>query len=239
MISSCPETTAMSRIQQSHMDQCHSPDPDDVQENVPVYSASTKFHYKNRHCALCHDIQDLTYWGTHAFCDAFVEVPALTSQRHLLDFFRREDFCAIHFIPPAADGGRKCQHSAELINTCNVTGDWQDYDADMEQACSSFVQPIPPRRMHSGPMIYDEPFFQNVFCAQCNGVELYADNACGNRVVFPDAPQFSVIFNLHDAGGPTPAVMSRTRTSSCPSSHVYDQVTVSCSLYSLLSHLGF
>ena len=52
-----------------------------------------------------------------------------------------------------------------LIDRCNVTGAWKEYNAGLEEACNRWNSPVSQR---NGNMRY-----ANVFCMLCNGENTY------------------------------------------------------------------
>ncbi|KAK3598592.1 hypothetical protein CHS0354_039614, partial [Potamilus streckersoni] len=120
--------------------------------------------YKNKYCALCHLEQesDLVSWASNLYCIHDLTKVAMTSLdiMTLLVSNIRNGTCIIAYFPGRLlNSDQRClfdkiNSAPERIQTCNVSGLWMDFDADLSWACEHFDLP------YRG--------FKNVFCYICN-----------------------------------------------------------------------
>jgi hypothetical protein len=115
--------------------------------------------YRNRYCAVCNFVSEshiIPFQGQVA-CPSNTGVYA-TSIVSLLQTLESEKRCNIFYYNPKnvnAIWSNGCNASAGFIRECNVTGEWDYYDPDVEQACLSYTH------------VY-KTFYRNVFCYMCN-----------------------------------------------------------------------
>ena len=144
----------------------------------PVYDPSTDLNYYNHHCAQCSGDQSYIYWD--------LQLKSLKldwSLTHCLSLFSgaKHKGCTIGFTPPKQMNKMNHVCSRTLINSCNVSGDWSVYDAELEQACHKWFSPVLNRlgRLH----------YANIYCALCNRDDTYApEDVCFG--VAPDRNTF-------------------------------------------------
>ena len=171
-------------------------------------------HYKNIYCLACNNIE-FTYNDTlqllssidsdnsyTIFCDFFPNInPFFASLHSIMDSFIKMNSSDID--------GKKCSFNSarsgfnfeftdlppDLIESCNVTSKWQDYDADIEWACQNYLQVITPFPLHTSvPLISSHTSgvgfggafvqFNNIFCQICNVDDrlLHSDNRTTEEV---------------------------------------------------------
>ena len=131
----------------------------------PVYDPSTDLNYYNHHCAQCSGAQSYIYWD--------LQLQSLApdwSLTHCLSLFSgaKHKGCTIGFTPPKQMDKMNHVCSRTLISSCNVSGVWAVYDAELEQACHRWFSPVlnPVGRLR----------YANIYCALCN---TYApENVC-------------------------------------------------------------
>lgn len=125
---------------------------------VPCSSAATNYIYRNKYCAACNGI---------TACEYFNVAIADDTQEHLQnygmeDIFQRvkmgEKNIDIKFLSKDQSNYEPCD---TYIDTCNITGLWENYDPIIEKAC----------RIYSSVTWKDEMRFRNIFCLQCNGLD--------------------------------------------------------------------
>ncbi|KAL3846563.1 hypothetical protein ACJMK2_017541, partial [Sinanodonta woodiana] len=133
--------------------------------NEPIVtSRQSGLSYKNKYCAFCYLEQEinLVSWGLNLYCiqDLTSVVFSTPDIMPMLKTNIRNEICIIAFVPDRRNFlAKKCminetyplEHS---IKTCNVSGLWASYDADVSWACTHFFLPY-----HG---------FRNVFCYICN-----------------------------------------------------------------------
>ena len=72
-----------------------------------------------------------------------------------------KDCFIVTIPPPALPSPRHCYYDVTMITSCNVTGEWRQYDSFTERACTAYVSP----KMVEGRL------YQNVFCYICNSAD--------------------------------------------------------------------
>ena len=122
----------------------------------PGYSPETKRIYYNRDCAVCNNVDDFQPWQYYIMSDAMDG----TSNEMLLDALGGHSY-PIVFIPPNIDDVKKYECFESAIKVCNVTGQWQEYDPAVEEACHRFQAPVFHRLANV--------MFNNIYCIICNG----------------------------------------------------------------------
>ena len=78
--------------------------------------------------------------------------------------------CPLDFFSPKGDANQ----SVVVINTCNVTGQWAEFDRDVQSNCAMFTGLVFRVREKNEPW----RMFANLFCAICNGVRLGNVGVC-------------------------------------------------------------
>ena len=126
---------------------CHSEAAAPWGSLYPVYDPSTDLNYYNHHCARCSGAQSYIYWD--------LQLESLATDRsltHCLSLFSgvKHKGCTIKFTPPQKMDKMNHVCSRTLINSCNVSGAWAVYDAELEQACHRWFSPVLNRfgRLH-------------------------------------------------------------------------------------------
>ena len=123
----------------------------------PGYSPKTESIYFNRQCAACNNVDDFQLWKFYIMSDATDDV----SNENILDALQGKGY-PIAFIPPNSDDVKKHECFKSAINACNVTGNWQEYDSDVEEACYRFHAPVLYR--------HEQVLFSNIYCLVCNAM---------------------------------------------------------------------
>lgn len=131
---------------------CENPDQSKLlQDVIPV--TDTLKHYQNKHCYFCSGINNtlpLLRWNIKTDCNF-----PLTYQTPLSMITGQ---CNIVYEPPNFPQSplpSPCLQVNYNISTCNVTGKWLIYNASVELACHSFVDPF-------------NLTYQNYYCYLCN-----------------------------------------------------------------------
>ena len=144
----------------------------------PVFSNRTNMTYYNMDYAKCHaEYQaDLVHWNRVEVCPSF---SGQTYDKLHESILSRN--CDTIYNPPSEyeDVIQECYHID--VNACNVTGDWDYYDQQIEQGCKSLNFPYTVEDVfnyHIKPKL-----FANAFCYLCNnkhGVKVSAHCTIGN-----------------------------------------------------------
>ena len=148
----------------------------------PVYDPVSDINFYNHRCAECNGAYNYVYWN--------LDLEALTYERSLTTCLnaisgRRPSDCKIGFTPPKEMNKMRHICSHDLISTCNVTGQWKQYDANLELACSAMFSPVLDR--------IGLPEYANIFCAHCNGVRPPTYDLCIDPITSPVDPPLFVI----------------------------------------------
>ena len=126
----------------------------------PVYDPSTDVNYINANCAECNGAHSYTYWDLRL--ESRKEDWSLTHCLSLLTSGDNHGSCALGFTPPKeTDIRRHACTRDDIINSCNVTGFWNEYDIELDKGCQRWFSPILDGR---GRIVY-----ANIYCALCNG----------------------------------------------------------------------
>ncbi|KAL8563503.1 hypothetical protein ACOMHN_066170 [Nucella lapillus] len=147
----------------------------------PVSYLAEKLTFRNKDCAICHDIHTYVPWTRSISCKHFQYVYTAQSVEELLEKASdRISTCTISMTAPRGaltqpcPSYRKKWYSTNLIKSCNVTGKWAQRDAAFEGYCEQY-QALSLRIYHKS----SNHLFQNLYCAECNGVRGYLE-PCSN-----------------------------------------------------------
>ena len=157
------------------VDRCFEDDETDCRRMIsgdwgpffPVYSSTSDMIYFNRHCAECNGINDTLTLNIKFDCHYIVPQTYDSLIRNV-----KSGDCWIYFPPPDEIDIEKYECYHGLVETCNVTGKWEDEDAFIREACHSIKAPY--------FSIHDNNAYANVFCKLCNG-ESHDPTATCNR----------------------------------------------------------
>ena len=129
----------------------------------PVFSNRTNITYYNTEYAKCNDEfdADIVYWNRIEFC---ASVSGQTYE-DIHDSIRNGK-CDTIYEPPSEyiDQVEECYEID--VDACNVVGEWDYYDEQIEQGCKNLRVPYidePSFNQHMKPTV-----FANVFCYLCN-----------------------------------------------------------------------
>jgi hypothetical protein len=118
----------------------------------PVTSTTYLLTFKNKFCALCNGIEQFIPWKLHFTCD--IKFNFTTTVNEIVTTAIKHQ-CSISYIPEQSfsEKVKPCRKSL-LINKCNVTGTWEQYNRNVEYACGKLNNPFLP--------------YKNIFCYMCN-----------------------------------------------------------------------
>ena len=165
IVGECPRSLKESADTKNVIQKCKvrygTPDLIDI---LPVDDSFTHITYANKHCAECHGVleKDRVYWSAAIECKNSTFTP--TSYQTLLSEINGTRDCDVILKPAGGYIKKPCK---ELINSCNVNGDFDNYDNFTEQACKLYFSPYMER-------------FRNPFCALCNGYDVNSTK-CDHR----------------------------------------------------------
>jgi len=152
----------------------------DLYDITPCVDKMSTTVYRNKYCALCNSNQekdlDLLYFEIKFICSQMLENGLGGNYDEILDKIFSEKVCSVSFSNPLPCVGENCNSDKfcnVAVSSCNVTGNWKDYDADIEEACLSYTSNYMDPSM--GP--FGERF-KNVFCYICNGYDPKLGGSC-------------------------------------------------------------
>ncbi|KAH3748537.1 hypothetical protein DPMN_182983 [Dreissena polymorpha] len=132
--------------------------------------------FKNMYCAICNyaDLSRLLMWLPILNCERRVD-DILESPNDIPGFLKAQPYCNVVFKSP-----HKTKLYPEtckmIINKCNMTGKWRDYDRFTEMACLSYTS-----------LFKDQ--YKNVHCFMCNGhIESEVEETCEIDEIGPPLP---------------------------------------------------
>lgn len=121
--------------------------------NIPVYSLHTNKTYVNAKCSKCHGDNDIIPWRYYISCPGInIDIDDYTDGSSLW-YNGMENGCTLTLTPPVNTFQRHCEVNV-LIRTCNITGNWDVYDKEIEDACAYYRKPY--------------ELYENIFCFLCN-----------------------------------------------------------------------
>ena len=159
MIASCPDTfrgpDVIKKCEERHS-------ASDLSSFLPVDDRSKGNTYANRYCAECHYVTSANFvnWNAQVQCN----YTAFTPRNHdtLLKDINETNDCDLVLKPVKNDRKKSCD---SLVSSCNVTGQWEEFDKFTAQACRLFLAPYMKK-------------YRNPFCAICNGKEIDPEKTC-------------------------------------------------------------
>ena len=128
--------------------------------------------FNNIWCAECHGIKDTVEWRLGTQCK-----DVLNGDFNFSDETSLKRCNSIMIPPKRINVGMNICNKAD-ISVCNQTGEWQNFNKSVDEACSALVQPFIVERVHR-PTVY-----KNVFCAMCNeksSEQSWLENVCKPR----------------------------------------------------------
>ncbi|WAQ97173.1 hypothetical protein MAR_029863, partial [Mya arenaria] len=129
---------------------------------VPCFDRLNRTLFRNRHCAYCNGVLDvdLEYFNTSLTCETLID--GSRDETVLLDKILEKRSCKIAFHPEPEFEIYSCTGA---VNSCNQTGLWTIYNADIEAACLAYTS------VYSLDSLSELSRFKNIFCYICNGYD--------------------------------------------------------------------
>ena len=164
LVTNCPESYSNNAVKEN----CHKAYSDfdfvaDIPGYLPVTDNKTMISYKNKYCALCNHVSrsDLIFWEVDVVCadiDGKEETIQLRSLSDVNKLTNEDSDCNTVFEVPHGLQNREpsIQQCIPYVDRCNVTGDWKQYNAEMETLCMSYMS------VYKG--------YKNIHCYLCNGL---------------------------------------------------------------------
>ncbi|CAC5404842.1 unnamed protein product [Mytilus coruscus] len=143
--------------------QCESKlTPGEYLQNGPVTSRKTGMTYRNKLCSKCFNesIKDLIPWRLEIACLNFADFNFVSSYSDIISLATEQKCNIFYVVSDTVRQPRNCstgKGAQSVVNKCNTTGTWQNYDSNLEYACHH----------------YDNRYkiFRNIFCFMCNPPE--------------------------------------------------------------------
>ncbi|XP_060564907.1 uncharacterized protein LOC132724110 [Ruditapes philippinarum] len=186
----------------------------DIETKIPVTDNTTMIIYKNRFCALCHNVSVTTlhYWEVTLECLRRILKPRNIGS--VITTVLETESCNLKYFRPQSLGITgpfyQCQ---DVISQCNVTGHWQTYNSVLEAACLAYST------------IYNFKY-RNVFCYLCNTKDTIGVNYCSRTPrphVFVD---FVALLKFQPELSPTTPGLESQLT--CSQNQLYDPLKNLC-----------
>ena len=124
----------------------------------PVYDLVSQMSFYNPECAQCNGVKEFTEWELTLLYNG-EQVNNEKIRRALRGEGIEES--TVNFIPPRTMNILRNICSDKLIDRCNVTGSWTNYDAELEESCLRWTSPVLTGARQN--LLY-----ANVFCMLCN-----------------------------------------------------------------------
>lgn len=127
----------------------------DFSDITPCYDTKQHLIFRNKYCAYCNNIndEDLSYFNLTLTCSKVPE-HGFRNNDEILDVIFEENVCTVKFTADLECDIENCR-CLTTVASCNETGNWHDYDPDIENACHEYTS------------VYKQ--FKNIFCYICNG----------------------------------------------------------------------
>lgn len=176
--------------------------PMNLQDLVVVSDPANGKVYKNKHCAICNGVYNYLNWKLKLFCDdIFLQSFQTTEERDNYIFQNRKK-CPVYPVPADEKNTEisRCYPVSQVRGKCNVTGLWDVYDKNIEDAClfNSKNQNVIYTKQASNYFFVNLKY-RNVYCFLCNSPK----NAQRNDLCLQDgsidgrisSKSFSVVFD--------------------------------------------
>jgi len=146
---------------------------DNFYDITPCSDTKSNTVYRNKYCAFCHYKQnnDLIYFEIKFDCSQMPDNGFSGNLYAILDMLFLEKVCSISFSNPLACARESCYTNnvcKPAVSSCNVTGKWMEYDADIEAACLGYTSYYKDHGER----------FKNIFCFICNSYDPQIESLC-------------------------------------------------------------
>jgi len=168
-VDNCPDETDKA-LERKCIREYKRPDINDFYDITPCYDIHSNITYRNQHCAQCNgvDESDVVHFKISFECSKMLEND-FGNNKAILDAIFAEGQCHVSFANPLACSDGRCDSSYNCwtsVTSCNTTGNWQEYDPDIETACLAYSSVYISKSYSS-----EQDRFRNIFCYICNGFE--------------------------------------------------------------------
>lgn len=124
---------------------------------TPVVSKLSNDVYRNKYCAYCHNIKNdnFQFLRKKFLCKS---VPTAGLERTLIEEVLSTGTCDLQFVSENV-----LDTCTVAINKCNITGQWNVYNPQIENACNLY------KSIFENEEEDVTKYFKNIFCSECNG----------------------------------------------------------------------
>ncbi|XP_045156460.2 uncharacterized protein LOC123522974 [Mercenaria mercenaria] len=185
---------------------------EDTQTLMPLSSNTMNITFKNYYCAICHNVvnTNLQFWNTEIVC-ANKKKLLLSNISEILLKLSEEPWCQVIFEPSFTTQRYDVKRCSGVIDRCNVTGSWYQYDYALETACMSYTS--------------EYKGFKNIHCFLCNGNTLKdEDGICEPNSKHQIDISFLALLDFYDLDGSS----LQSKVTKCSSGSKYDPLKDVC-----------
>ncbi|KAH9520302.1 hypothetical protein Btru_060448 [Bulinus truncatus] len=139
-----------------------------LEANTRVSDARIGVGYYNKYCALCNNVLEFESWLISIDCFHYLNVYQAVTESDLIKMSLQPDSnCLVREKPPS-DHYYSCDvlWFRNVIDSCNTSGQWPNYDPEIEYNCLHQFEKITSR------ILVGLTVYKNVFCALCNSAGL-------------------------------------------------------------------
>ena len=139
-----------------------------LEDSVWVTDIRTNKIYGNKHCALCHGVEENRQWRLATDCPEAMN--GTNSPDEVIEAIT--NMCGLTVEPPPKEDHMDNFCLRPDITICNVTGQWKVYDQALETACLRFQQPY----VHV--QLFRTIIYRNIYCFLCNSPHQLVSDIC-------------------------------------------------------------
>ena len=168
VVNKCPDTTKNTNL----VEKCEVVSFGSMDEYLWVSDRASNQIFNNKWCAECHGVKDPVEWRLGTECK-----DVLNGDFDFTDEASLENCNSIMIPPKRINVGANICNKPD-ISVCNETGEWQNFNKSIAEACGALVQPFIVERS------YRDIVYKNVFCAMCNEKgykQSWLENVCKPR----------------------------------------------------------
>ncbi|XP_005103059.2 uncharacterized protein LOC101847273 isoform X1 [Aplysia californica] len=172
---------------------------------IRVTDVDTNVTYYNEYCALCNRVERAVEWRVQVQCNNYLQVYQAQNELEFLKLAVRDSTsCFIWQYRPtdvdiiSCDSPWWINGGDDIVNKCNVSGQWTERDTDVEEACAN-LEALPMYRVidyRKGLKTERAGLYKNVFCALCNRPSYPMTEGCRPSPGLPVVPPFDLPFTM-------------------------------------------
>ena len=197
---------------------CLGTDKTTLDDYVWVSDAATGRIYQNYHCAQCHGIKTRKKnWNIRTLCSRITDY----SFHNITETLFSEECNIINEVSEElATEAEEYRCYTPTITVCNQTGQWQQYDAAVDEACKRNTVPF----FQIDENLFKMVIYNNLFCYVCNTDAIdNADMVCPSITADTRISQtsFSALIDFTEGQEHT-----KLAASACDINQIYDKYSV-------------